>query len=395
MIIPRRFIDILPHELARSLKPPLAEEGAELIRRWQEEFARYAGRQEAIAVGSGRLAMKLILDSLHLDPGSEVIIPAYTLKDLIPIITGLGLVPVSADIDAGHWNITAATILPKLTPRTRAILALHLFGAPCPMPEIMALAAAHDLRVIEDCAHSAGSTIAGRQTGSFGHAAFFSFESIKPINTYGGGMVVSDDAVLMGQVRQAVAALMPPVLTKKMLAVRLERLLFASGLALIPLLLLASTWAEGVMTWLYRQLQHAPRQPWGYAPLQAALGLEKLATLDQRILQKRRQAAHLTVLLPPGYEPQGSCPGALPNHYFFVVKAPVGVEVRELRRRLLCRGFDAGVGDELADDCALLLHDSACPGAADLAQRAIHLPLHEGLTDHDAVRLARLLARFC
>ncbi len=394
MIIPRRFIDILPHELARSIKAPAPEAGAALIRRWQEEFARYAGREAAIAVGSGRLAMKLILSALHLPTGSEVIIPAYTLKDLIPIISALGLVPVPADIDAVHWNITAATILPKLTPRTRAILALHLFGAPCPMAEIMALAAVHDLKVIEDCAHSAGSTINGRQTGSFGDAAFFSFEAIKPINTYGGGMVVSDDAALMGEVGAAVAALIPPVLTKKMLAVRLERLLFASGLALIPLTLLASSWGEGVMTWLYRQLQHPPRQPWGYAPLQAALGLEKLATLDRRIARKRGQAERLIALLPPGYEPQGTCPGGLANHYFFVVKAPAGVEVHELRRRLLFRGIDAGVGDELADDCALLLHDSTCPQAADLARRAIHLPLHEGMNDRDAVRLARLLGQF-
>jgi len=395
MILPRRHIDILPGELGRSMNPPAAHAGMAAIGRWQEEFARYVGRQAAIAVGSGRLAMRLILAAFAFEPGSEVIIPAYTLKDLLPIIRGLDLVPVAADIDPGHWNITAATIAPKLTSRTRAILALHLFGAPCPMPEIMALASGRGLQVIEDCAHSAGSTINGRQTGSFGHAAFFSFEAIKPVNTYGGGMVVSDDPEVMGQIRAAVAALLPPSLTKKMLATRLERLLFRSGLAMLPLSLLASDWGQGLMTWLYRQIQHAPRQPWGYAPLQAELGLEKLVSLDQRVARKRRQAEQFIKLLPPGYTVQACCPGGLPNYYFFVVKAPSGCDVRLLRRRLLYRGFDAGVGDELADDCAIILGDHTCPEAADLARRAIHLPLHEGVTDRDMARLARLLGKLC
>lgn len=391
MIIPRRHIDVLPGELMRSLKAPGPVVGAVLTSRWHNEFARYVGRQSAIAVGSGRLAMRLILSALDLVPGSEVIIPAYTLKDLVPIISALGLVPVAADIDPGHWNITAATITPKLSTRTRVILALHLFGSPCSMPEIMALAKAHGLKVIEDCAHSAGSTIDGRQTGSFGDAAFFSFEAIKPVNTYGGGMVVSDDPVLMEKVKSAVFSLRPPSLTKKMLAVRLERLLFASGLAIIPLTLLASDRGQGVMTYLYRLIQHAPCQPWGYAPLQAELGLEKLASLEARIGRKRQQAKSLVALLPNGYQAQGCCEGGMPNYYFFVVKAPAGCDIRRLRRSLLFAGFDAGVGDELADDCAVLLGDPNCPAAADLAGRAIHLPLHEGMTDHDLARLAKVL----
>lgn len=391
MITPRRYIDTLPGELRRSVNAPESEGGATLITHWQDEFARYVGRRQAIAVGSGRLAMKLIFSACDFAPGSEIIIPAYTLKDLIPIICALGFVPVPADIDPGHWNITSLTIAPKITPRTKAILTLHLFGAPCPMPEIMALASTHGLKVIEDCAHSAGSTIGGRHTGSFGDAAFFSFEVIKPINTYGGGMVVSDDPALMSQVKKAVASLLPPSLTKKMLAVRLERMLFATGLAMIPLALLASEWGQGVMTSLYRQIQHAPRQPWGYAPLQAALGLEKIVTLNQRIDRKRWQAERLTSLLPPGFEAQQCCDQGVPNFYFFVVKAPVGCDVRQLRRRLLFRGFDAGVGGELADDCAALLDDDTCPQAADLANRAVHLPLHEGMTDHDVSRLAKIL----
>ncbi len=395
MIIPRRYIDMLPGELAMSFQGRRdREEEAAVISRWQGEFAGHVGRQAAISVGSGRLAMKLILASFNLAPGSEVIIPAYTLKDLLPIISSLGLVPVPADIDPATWNISPQTITPRLSPRTKVILALHLFGNPCPMPEIMALAQSHGLKVIEDCAHSAGSTIHGRQTGGFGDAAFFSFEAIKPINTYGGGMVVADDPGVVSQVRAAVAGLVPPSLAKKMLAVRLERFLFLSGLAIIPLGLLASRRGQGLMTWLYRQIQHAPKQPLGYAPLQAVLGLQKLATLDRRLARKRQQADLLRSLLPASCQPQQSSASGLANYYFFVIKALRG-DVQQLRRHLLWHGVDAGYGPEIADDCAALLGDRQCPEAADLYLRALHLPLHEGMDDRQIERLARLLSQAC
>jgi len=393
MIIPRRYIDMLPGELGMCSKRPDPVEDRACIDRWEAEFAGFIGRRSAISVGSGRLAMKLILSSLALAPGSEVIIPAYTLKDLLPIIRSLGLVPVPADIDPATWNVSPQTITKRLSLRTKAILALHLFGNPCPMPEIMTLAKAHGLKVIEDCAHSAGSTIGGRQTGAFGVAAFFSFEAIKPINTYGGGMVVADDPAIVSAVSAAVVDLAPPKLTKKMLAVRLERFLFATGLAIIPLGLLSSPKAQGLMTTLYRQIQHAPKQPLGYAPLQAALGLRKLATLERRISRKRQQAELLKSLLPASCQPQQCCEGGLANYYFYVIKAPG--DVQQLRRQLLFHGFDGGYGHEIADDCAALLNDTKCPEAADLYQRAIHLPLHEGMDDRQIERLARLLRQAC
>jgi len=393
MIIPRRYIDMLPGELGMCFQPPDPVADRASTSRWEAEFASFIGRKSAIGVGSGRLAMKLILSSLALAPGSEVIIPAYTLKDLLPIIRSLGLAPVPADIDPATWNVSPQTIARRLSPRTKAILALHLFGNPCPMPAIMQLAKEHGLKVIEDCAHSAGSTINGLQTGAYGDAAFFSFEAIKPINTYGGGMVVADDPAIILAVSAAVAGLAPPTLTKKMLAVRLERFLFASGLAIIPLGLLASPKGQGLMTMLYRQIQHAPKQPLGYAPLQAALGLRKLATLERRISRKRQQAELLKSLLPESCQPQQSGEGCLANHYFYVIKAPC--DVQQLRRKLLFHGIDAGYGHEIADDCAALLHDAECPEAADLYQRAIHLPLHEGMDDRHIERLARLLRQAC
>lgn len=395
MLIPRRYVDVPPGEF-RALLSPWSRAGWEgspesSIARWEGEFANFVGRQHAIATGSGRFAMGLILTGLKLPAGSEVIIPAYTLKDLLPLISGLGLIPVAADIDPGHWNISAATILPKLTPRTSAILALHLFGNPCPLNEIMALARPRGLKVIEDCAHSAGSTLHGKPTGCLGDAAFFSFEAIKPLNTYGGGMVVTDDRVLAAQIRAAAADLPPSLgVTGKVRAALFERLMFKSGLARIPLTLLASAGGKQLITRLYRLVQPAPTRPRGYAPGQAELGRRRLLTLARRVAERQRQAALFCSLLPPTCIAQQVIPGGKANYYFFVVKV-VG-DGERIRKGLLWRGIDAGIGAEIADDCATLLGDQGCPEAADLYRRALHLPLHEKTSDEQLHKIAAILA---
>ena len=394
MMIPRRYVDIAPGEFQALLFPwsrsgwPGGTDAS--IARWEKEFAAFVGRKHAIATGSGRFAMQLILRGFKLPAGSEVIIPAYTLKDLVPLITGLGLVPIPADISPDHWNITAATIHPRLTSRTSAILALHLFGNPCPLDEIMELARPLGLKVIEDCAHSAGSSLHGQPTGSFGDAAFFSFEAIKPINTYGGGMVVTDDAGVAAGIRAAGADLVPSSgLGGKARAALFERLMFQTGLARIPLALLASAGGKQLMTRLYRLIQPPPSRPRSYNPLQAELGLKRLGTLVQRVAERQRQAALLSSLLPATCEPQQVISGGRANYYFFVVKV-VG-DVERIRKRLLWRGIDAGIGAEIADDCATLLGDRGCPQAAELYRRALHLPLHEKITDRQLQKIAEIL----
>lgn len=393
MILPRRHIDSDPGEWRQLLRGASGDHDPEQITRWEKEFAVYLGRRHAIAVGSGRFAMKILLAALELPAGSEVVIPAYTLKDLLPLISSLDLVPVAADIDPDHWNINAATVAPVLSDRTRVILALHLFGNPAPMLELRDLAAAHRLRLIEDCAHSAGSFLGGRPTGSFGDDAFFSFESIKPINTYGGGLVVTDDDELAARLREAAAVLLPcPTIRGKVLAAAFERFMFKSGLAALPLALLATTRGQALVTRIYRRIQPAPRQPWGYSAGQAALGHIRLATLARRTLARRQQAARLTALLPRHCQPQQTIATGLPNYYFFVVR--VAGDAARLRRVLLRHGMDAGYGAEIADDCGAVLSGLSCPAATELSRQALLLPLHEGTSERNLKRLARLLDQY-
>jgi dTDP-4-amino-4,6-dideoxygalactose transaminase len=390
IIIPRRHIDPAPEEWRRLMTSGTTGHDRESVQRWEKAFADHIGCGFGVAVGSGRLAMRLLLTSLELPRGAEIIIPAYTLKDLIPIITSLGLVPVVADIDPEHWNINAATVAAVLTEKTKAIIVLHLFGNPAPMLELQVLAKANDLKVIEDCAHSAGSTFADKPTGSAGVGAFFSFESIKPINTYGGGMVVTDDPGLAALIRSESTRL-PPFsgLSRKIKAASFEHLMFKSGLAFFPLAILSSPHGQRLVTRLYRHIQPPPSIPYGYSGLQAELGIKRLANLAVRVAERQRQAALLTAWLPSNCRPQKVISGGAHNYYFFVIRY-VGDALR-LRRHLLFHGFDAGFGPEIADDCSTLLPGRPCPNAYLLQKQALHLPLHEGISDRQLARMAEII----
>lgn len=391
IIIPRRHIDSAPGEWRRLMDAGNSPPTNESIHLWEEKFAGYIGRRFAITVGSGRLAMRLLLTSLKLPRGAEVIVPAYTLKDLLPIIASLDLVPVAADIDPEHWNISAATVEPVVTGKSKAIIALHLFGNPAPMQELLGLAKKYDLQLVEDCAHSAGSFLNGKPTGSFGAGAFFSFESIKPINTYGGGMVVTDDPELAGRIRKETAQL-PPFsgLRRKVKAAVFEHFMFSSGLAALPLAILASQSGQRLVTRLYRRIQPPPGKPSGYSDQQAGLGLLRLGNLAARVEKRQRQAAFLAARLPAHCRPQQVISGGIHNYYFFVVRY-IGDAAR-LRRHLLLHRFDAGYGPEIADDCSQLLAGSHCPNATILHKQALHLPLHERVSDLQLARLAETIS---
>lgn len=161
---------------------------------FEREYAQATGRRHGIALANGTLALELALEAFGIGAGDEVITASRTYVASASCAVMRGAVPVVADADPDSQCVTADTLRAALTPKTRAIVAVHLGGWPCPMDEIMALAAEHDLVVIEDCAQAHGATWHGRPVGAFGHAAAFSFCQDKIITTGGeGGMLVLDD----------------------------------------------------------------------------------------------------------------------------------------------------------------------------------------------------------
>jgi perosamine synthetase len=173
----------------------------ESIPRFEEAFSAYCGCKYGVAVSSGTTALHLAITALELTPGDEVLVSAST-----NIATALAayhnnLVPVPVDSEPNTWNLNLDLVESLITPRTRAIIPVHLFGHPVDMNRLCDIARKHNLTIIEDCAESHGATCRGRMTGSFGEMGCFSFYANKVLTTGEGGMVVTDNPKLAERVK--------------------------------------------------------------------------------------------------------------------------------------------------------------------------------------------------
>ncbi len=164
---------------------------------FESEFASAAGCRHGVAVANGTVALELALRVLGLSPADEVIVPSRTFIASASSVILAGLKPVFADIDPDSQTLTAETLRAAITPRTHAVMAVHLAGWPCDMDPILALARDLDLKVVEDCAQAHGASYRGRPVGSLGDVAAFSFCQDKAMTTGGeGGMLTTNDPQL-------------------------------------------------------------------------------------------------------------------------------------------------------------------------------------------------------
>ena len=171
------------------------------ISRFEELFSRYCGAENGVACSSCTTGLHMTMVALGIGPGDEVLIPDFTLIVSANTVIQAGAKPVLVDVDARTWCLDPSKLEEKITPRTRAIMAVHMYGHPCDMAAIGEIAKRHDLFVIEDGAEAHGAEIGGRRVGSFGDAACFSFYGNKILTTGEGGMVVCSDAALAKKLR--------------------------------------------------------------------------------------------------------------------------------------------------------------------------------------------------
>ena len=172
------------------------------IERFERAVAEVTGAAHAIAVSNGTVALHLALHCLDIEPGDEVIVPTFTYIASVNTIAQTGARPVFAESRPGDWLLDPDDVARRVTPRTKAILPVHLYGAACDMPALKALADRHGIALVEDCAEALGTTLAGRHVGRWSRAATFSFFGNKTITTGEGGMVITDDDVLAKRLRQ-------------------------------------------------------------------------------------------------------------------------------------------------------------------------------------------------
>lgn len=203
MVVPLSEPDITSAEIEAVisvLRSPHLSLGPRL-RSFEEAVASHVGLPHAIAVSSGTAGLHLCVRALDIGPGDEVLVPSFTFIAAANAIRYEGATPVFVDIDPQTLNLDVSCVEAAITPRTRAIMAVHTFGFPAPMDTILDVADRHRLLVIEDACEAIGATLAGRPVGTFGHAAVFAFYPNKQITTGEGGVVVTRDGALANMVR--------------------------------------------------------------------------------------------------------------------------------------------------------------------------------------------------
>jgi len=226
---------------------------------FEDRFKAYVGREHAVAVNSCTAALFLSLHALGLRPGDEVITTPLTFAATVNVIEHVGATPVFVDVDRSTGLIDPDLVRRAVTPRTKALVPVHLYGRTCDMGALGALAEEHGLVLVEDCAHSIESTFNGQRAGTFGKVACYSFYVTKNVTTVEGGMLLTDDAEL---------------------AVRLKRLAL-HGMS-------ADAWAR-FSDQGYRHYQVVePGFKFNMTDIQAAMGLVQLGKVDA-MLQKREE----------------------------------------------------------------------------------------------------------
>lgn len=171
------------------------------VREFEQKMSMTVDRRYGVAVSNGTAALEVAVRALGIREGDEVIMPALTIISCAMAVTKAGAVPVLVDSDMHTWNMKVDEIEAKITPRTRAIMIVHLYGLPVDVDPVIGLAQKYGLRVIEDAAQMHGQTYKGRPCGSFGDISTFSFYPNKHITTGEGGMIVTDDEGLAERCR--------------------------------------------------------------------------------------------------------------------------------------------------------------------------------------------------
>ena len=374
------------------------------IAQFEDAFARRLGSGHPIAASYGRMAFYYVLKALDLPAGSEIVVPALTFWVVPELARVAGLKVVFADVDPRTFTIDPRSLERAITPATRAVVPTHLYGLSCDMDAIMAIASRHDLRVIEDCAHALGATFDGRPVGTFGDAGFFSFQTLKPLNCYGGGLALVKDSGLARRIRELTEREPWPDqkrVDNRLLVGRLQRIVikpWVFTVSAFPILWVSSLVGANPDVYLWEKIRSLDPLPDGYTErfpnVQAAIGLAALEKLDQWTDDTRRHARVMDQALGdlPGISVPYVPPGCTHVYYQYCVYGP---QRDELVVRCVKRGIDIEtLHVDVCSDMDLFESTPVEPPGAPGAQRAsgaMQVPVYATLTDEQAARVARVV----
>jgi perosamine synthetase len=334
------------------------------VRKLEEGMSAIAGRRHGVAVMNGSVALEVALAALRIGPGDEVILPTFTIISCAAAIVRAGATPVVVDADPGTWNLEPSKLEALITPRTRAIMVVHLYGLPVDMDPVVQIAHEHKLYIIEDSAEQIGQVYRGRSgesrmIGSFGNISTFSFYPNKHVTTGEGGMVLTNDETLAERCRD------------------LRNLCFGRKRRFV----------HEELGWNFRM-----------SNLQAAVGVAQMEVLGRTLEKKRLIGAWYNELLQDveGIELPASSTVYAENIYWVygvVLKDQIPFDAEEAMHRLA----EGGIGTRpffwpMHEQPVLrkmgLFQDVSCPVAERLARRGFYLPSGVALTRDQAERSA-------
>lgn len=316
------------------------------IQEFETQFAEYIQAPFAASVSNGTVALHLALVALGIGPGDEVIVPTLTYISSANAVVHAGATPVFCDCEPDNWQMSAQEVAAKITPRTRAILPVHLYGAACDMKALVLLAHEHGLFVIEDCAEAIGTLIERRHVGTFGDIATFSFFGNKTITTGEGGMVVSATQTLH------------------------ERVVRYKGQGLAA----------------YRQYWHdVVGYNYRMTNICAAIGVAQLERVEAFLARKAEIASRYRSRLadvPVSF--QAEAMGTRHSHWMVALLVQEAAQRDDLRARLESRGIETRpVFYPIHTMPMYAQRFQSLPVSEDIARRGINLPSWPGLSDAD------------
>lgn len=332
------------------------------VKQFEEQFATRVGRRYGIAVSNGSVALEAAVVALGIGAGDEVILPTFTIISCAAAIIRAGAVPVVVDCDPHTWNMDLSLVSAKITPRTKAIMVVHIYRLPVDMDLVLALAEKHNLLIIEDAAEMHGQTYRNRPCGSFGAISTFSFYPNKHITTGEGGMLLTDSNELA------------------------ERCCSLRNLCFQP----KKRFVHEELGWNLRM-----------SNLQAALGVAQLERLDEFVARKRYMGQRYTELLSdiPGLQLPVIRTDYADNIYWvygLVLKDEVPFDAEEAMGRLRqhqigSRPFFWPMHEQPVLQKMGLFVGESCPVAERIARRGFYIPSGIALTNEQMEQVASVV----
>lgn len=333
------------------------------VKQFEEGFSRYLGATHGVAVCNGTAALETALYAAGVKPGDEIIMPSFTIISCAIAAIRVGAKPVFVDVESDTWNIDVSQIESRITPRTRVIMAVHMYGHPVDMDPVLDIALRHKLIVLEDAAQVHGAEYKGKKCGSIGHLSSFSFYANKILTTGEGGMVVTSDEEMAERAR-----------SYRNLCFQSERRFYHTELG-----------------YNFRMTN-----------LQAAVGVAQLERLDEFVTKKRRLGEYYRQRLGEisGIKTQAEKEWAKTVYWMYCVELDevTGLTAKDMmmalaERQIMTRPFFIGMHEQpVLRELGLVREDERYPVTERIARQGLYLPSGMTLEEEDIDYVAEVVA---